>query len=192
MRIGIDIDDTLNDVKERLEIAAFNYAKSLGKFIALSDDKCKRDNKGSYIKDKYNFTYEELKHFLGQIQDEIINSAIPKENASEIIKKIKELGHEIYIITARDIEFHEDPYKQSKEWLDSNNIVFDKLIVNAREKDIVCKQESIDLFIDDSINNCISVSDLGIKTILFSKNESNNTNIINISNWNSIYDYISK
>jgi len=192
MRIGIDIDETLNDVKEKLEVAAFNYAKSIGKDIVLQDDKCKKDNKGSYIKDKYNFTYEELKHFLGPIQDEIINNATPKENVSEIIKKIKELGHEIYIITARDSEFHEDPYKQSKEWLNTNNIIFDKLIVNAREKDIVCKQESIDLFIDDSLNNCISVSDIGIKTILFSNKESNYPNIINISNWNSIYDYITK
>lgn len=42
MRIGIDIDDTLNDVKEKLETAAYNYAKSIGKDIVLSDDKCKR------------------------------------------------------------------------------------------------------------------------------------------------------
>jgi uncharacterized HAD superfamily protein len=190
MRIGIDIDDTLNDVKEKLENAGFNYAKSLGKNIVLSDDKCRKDNKGSHISDKFNFTYEELKHFLGPIQDEIINNANPKNNASNILKKLKELGHEIYIITARDSEFHEDPYKQSKEWLDSNNIVFDKLIVNAIEKDIICKEENIDLFIDDSLYNCISVSNLGIKTILFSNNESNYSNIISISNWNDIYKYI--
>lgn len=69
-----------------------------------------KDNKGSYIKDKYNFTYEELKHFLGPIQDEIINNAIPKTNVSNILK-IKEMGHEIYIITARDSELHRRSFK---------------------------------------------------------------------------------
>ena len=46
-----------------------------------------------------------------------------------------------------------------------NNIEYDKLIVNAREKAPICEEEKIDLFIDDQLNNCIDILKTGISTI---------------------------
>lgn len=45
MRIGIDIDDTLTDIKEQLTNAAFEYAKTLNKKV---------ENKNTEINDIYN------------------------------------------------------------------------------------------------------------------------------------------
>lgn len=123
--------------------------------------------------------YEELKHFLGDIQEEITNNAIPRPGAVEAIKKLREEGHEIYIITARDNEFHEDPYMLSKNWLDNNSIEYDKLIVNVREKAPLCKNEKIDIFIDDQLNNCLEVSKEGIKTIRFTTDTTGYENMVN-------------
>lgn len=78
---------------------------------------------------------------------------------------MKEKGFEIIIITARDSEFHIDPFNQSKSWLEKNNIYYDKLIVNARDKASVCLKEKIDYLIDDSEYNCKFVNEAGIKTI---------------------------
>ena len=193
MRIGIDIDNTITDIGDQLNEAAYNYAKQLGKEIneedknkKLEDDK----NDGNIYKRKYNFTYEELKYFLGNIQEEITNNAKPRPNAVETIRKLQQEGHEIYIITARDKEFHEDPYMQSKVWLDKNNIQYDKLIVNVRKKAPVCKNENIDVFIDDQLNNCLEVSKEGIKTIRFTADITEYKNIINIDSWKEIYEYI--
>ena len=83
----------------------------------------------------FQFNYEELKYFLKDIQESITNKAKPRENAVEVINKLKNDGNEIIIITARDSEFHDDPYKYSKDWLDKNNIYYDKLVVNARNKE---------------------------------------------------------
>ena len=102
-------------------------------------------------KKKFEFTYEELKYFLKNIQEEITNRAKPRNNAIETINRLRKEGHKIIIITARDSEFHDNPYLLSKNWLDKNNIEYDKLIVNAREKGTICKNENIDLFIDDTI-----------------------------------------
>lgn len=192
MKIGIDIDNTITEVQEELNNAAYEYAIKLGKNInsaenALEDIK----NNGDLYKKKFEFTYEELKYFLKDIQEEITNKAKPRINAVETINRLRKEGHKIFIITARVSEFHDDPYLLSKNWLDKNNIEYDKLIVNAREKGRVCKNENIDLFIDDQLNNCIDVEREGIQTIRISNDDEKYNGIISLKNWKEIYDFIS-
>ena len=192
MKIGIDIDNTITDIQEQLNQAAYDYAIKLGKDINKNIEVEDSKNDGNVYQKVYRFTYDELKYFLGTIQEEITNNAEPRLGAVEIIKKLRQEGHEIYIITARDDEFHENPYMLSKNWLDKNQIVYDKLIVNARNKEIVCKEENIDIFIDDQLGNCLKVSNIGIKTIRFTDNKEIHDNIVNISSWNEVYEYINK
>lgn len=186
MRIGIDIDDTLTSIKDKLTDAAIRYAKSLNKDVDYNIVDIY--NNGNIYQKLFNFNYEELKYFLGAIQEEITNNAIPREKCVEVINKLHNDGNEIYIITARDKEFHEDPYLQSKEWLEKHLIYYDKLIVNARDKGKVCIENDIDLLIDDSISNCLDVNNLGIDTIIIGNK--NNMGIKNADNWQEIYEYI--
>ena len=191
MRIGIDIDDTLTDVKNELIKAGEKYARSLGKDIKIDKSFEDKNNNGNKWQEMFQFNYEELKYFLKDIQESITNKAKPRENVVEVIKKLKNDGNEIIIITARDSEFHDDPYKYSKDWLDKNNIYYDKLVVNARNKEDACIEEKIDLFIDDSESNCLNVKNAGIKTIrVCNEIENNNSNLICFNNWNDIYSYI--
>lgn len=193
MKIGIDIDNTLTKVQDKLNKAAFDYAISLGKKIDNYDNPLEDiKNNGDTYKKKFQFTYEELQYFLKEIQEDITNNALPRENVKEVIDKLKEDGHEIYIVTARDSEFHDDPYRLSKDWLDKNNIYYDRLIVNAREKASVCKNENIDLLIDDQLNNCLSVANVGIKTIMITDKIYNYNEITQLQNWNEIYNYINR
>lgn len=192
MKIGIDIDNTLTDVQEQLNEAAYNYAIKLGKEIDYSVILEDINNNGSFYKEKFKFSYDELKYFLKYIMEEIISRAEPRAGVVETIKKLKKEGHKIYIITARDSEFHDDPYLLSKNWLDKNNIEYDKLIVNAREKAPVCIEENIDLFIDDQLNNCIEITKEGIQTIRISNDKENFASIETVDNWEQIYTYIQK
>lgn len=192
MNIGIDIDDTLTDIRDKLNLAAEKYANELGKENKNEEDKYVEDsNNGNIYQIKYGFTYEELKYFLSIIHEGITKKEEPRKNCVEIIRKLHNGGHKIYIITARDSEFHEDPYKLSKDWLDKNNIYYDELIVNARNKLEVCQRENIDLFIDDQLANCTKVSEAGIKVIRITEyNDIQHGDIINKKNWNEIYNYI--
>ena len=193
MKIGIDIDNTLTYVKEKLNEAAYNYAISLGKKVDKSYLQTEDiNNDGESYKNVFQFSDNELKYFLKDIQESITNSALPRENVREVLLKLKNKGFEIIIVTARDFEFHDDPYKLSKDWLDKNNILFDKLIVNARDKATVCEEENINIFIDDQLNNCLNISQKGIKTIMISDKINNINNIVILNDWNKIYDYISK
>lgn len=192
MRIGIDIDNTLTDIEDELEKAAFDYAKSLNKNINTKYLESIDNNTGNKYQKMYGFTYEELKYFLKDIQESITDNARPRNLVPEIIRLLHLNGNKIIIITARDEEFHDDPYKQSEVWLKKNNIYYDKLIVNARKKGEICKQENIDLFIDDNISNCLDVLKYGIKSILLNKQKPKDNKIISFDNWKDIYSYITK
>ena len=191
MRLGIDIDDTLTNIRDKLTNSAFEYAKSLNKSIKNKELEINDIyNNGNIYQKMFDFTYEELKYFLGTIQEEITNNAIPREYCVDIIKQLHDDGNEIYIITARDSEFHENPYFQSEVWLNKNNIYFDKLIVNARDKKRVCLENNIDLLIDDSISNCLNVSSAGITTLMIGNDSKENNNIKIFKDWQQIYDFI--
>ena len=46
-------------------------------------------NNGDLYKKKFEFTYEELKYFLKDIQEEIKNKAKPRINAVETINRLE-------------------------------------------------------------------------------------------------------
>lgn len=191
MIIGIDLDNTLTEVQEDLNNAAYNYAKKLGKDIKTSENPFEKIKRNRDTYKKFNFSYEELKYFLENIHEEITNNAKPRDGVVETIKRLRKQGHKIYIITARLDEFHNnDAYLLSKNWLDKSNIEYDKLIVNAKEKAPICKKERINIFIDDQINNCLDVSKIGTKAIRISNDKKQYENVVTINNWMEIYNFI--
>ena len=193
MRIGIDIDNTLSDIKSEISIALYEYAKSLGKSVGdkpvyIEDVK----DDGRIYQEKYNLNYEELMYFMNVIQEKIMANATPRFGVHEVINTLKADKDIIYIITERDSEFHEDPYLLSKNWLESNNIKYDKLIVNARNKVPICVKEKIDIFIDDKLSNCVSIGKVGVKTIRIGSSRSTHEGVETFTSWLEIYDYIKK
>lgn len=190
MIIGIDIDDTLTDIRDEVGAEALKYAKSLNKEIDEKKVVWDKNNNGSSFKERYNLNYDELLYFFGNIQEKITKKAKPREDVVEVLKNLRKDGHKIYIVTARDSEFHNDPYELSKTWLDKNNIEYDKLIVDARDKAKACKEQNVDLFIDDKLSNCQGVSNEGITTIRITNYTDPHQNIINKKNWKEIYEYI--
>lgn len=190
MIIGVDIDDTLTDIRDELAEEALKYAKSLNKEIDEKKVVWDKNNNGSSFKERYNLDYDELLYFFRNIQENITKKAKPREDVVDVIKKLRKDGHKIYIITARDSEFHNDPYELSKTWLDKNNIEYDKLIVNARDKVKICKEQNVNIFIDDKLSNCIEISNENIITIRITNYTEQHKNIVNKKNWKEIYEYI--
>ncbi len=190
MIIGVDIDDTLTDIRDEVGAAALKYAQSLNKDIDETKVVWDKNNNGSSFKERYNFNYDELLYFFGNIQENIIKKAKPREDVVDVIKKLREDGHKIYIITARDSEFHNNPYELSKTWLNKNNIEYDKLIVDARDKAKICREQNIEIFIDDKLSNCLQISNENIVTIRITNYTEQHQNIVNKKNWKEIYEYI--
>lgn len=151
-----------------------------------------KDNNISYSNLPQEMKERELE-FAKKYYDKIIPNTPFKPKVEKYIDKIKALGHEIIVITARDKTLYTDEYKTTIEELKNNNIHYDKLICDF-DKAKICKTEKIDLLIDDSITNCNKVNELGIEVILFSSKANINykTNLHRVNNWKDVYENIKK
>ena len=180
MRIGIDIDDTIC---------------------------CSIENMLPYICKFYNLDYElekskclgyeeycvlpNYREFAVSTYDDVMPNAKLKDKANYYINKLSELGHEIIFITARSEYGFKDAYKTSREYLEKYNIHYDKLIVGAHEKGSVCRNENIEIFIDDNLRNCSSVRKENIKVWLFDNAfNRNDNNFERVKDWEDIYNRI--
>lgn len=181
MRLGIDIDDTIINTweylmpifKEKFNIPLDKLKKSSPYYGAIKD---------TIPLEEYLEMIKENEHLMKEIP--------LKENVKEILTKLKLEGNSIIFITARG-NCYSDPYLITKEYLDKYSIPYDKIIVNALDKGIVCQEEKIDLFIDDNIRNCIDVSQNGIEVLMMEANfNKNDKEFIHMKDWKQIYEYI--
>ena len=113
-----------------------------------------------------------------------------KDNVKEVIDELSK-ENEIIFITARPDYSFGNAYEFSKKFLDKNKIYYDKIITNAKDKKTICKEEKIDIFIDDGKDNCASVSELNIQVLMFENffNE-DETRFKKVKNWKEIKNII--
>lgn len=184
MRIGIDIDDTICNT--------WDYViPYLSRHFNISIDNLKNSDKSYY--EASNCTFLEYCEFAKKYYSIISLKYKIKPNVRKILKKLKADGHEIIFITARSINGFYDPYKSSLKYLDKHKIPYDKLIVNIKEKAPRCLEERIDLFIDDSIHNCMEVASKKIPVLLFDASYNKKCTLFKrVFSWKEIYKEVER
>ncbi|CDC78982.1 uncharacterized conserved protein [Clostridium sp. CAG:465] len=189
MRIGIDIDGVLTDIEQwQLDVG--------GKFFS-------KFNKSVLNKDGYEITkiFNVSDELDSQFWNEYLYDYVTKEPsrkyASEVIKKLKDDGNEIYIVTARYLtdRNNEDGEKMRKivvNWLAEQKIDYDEIIFSPEDKKENCKKYNIDIMIEDKVDNINKISSI-IPVICFHagyNNECKGKNIYRVYNWYDIYNLI--
>lgn len=190
MRIGIDIDGVLTNEKGYVIDYGTKYFSENNISYIVRDDKF-------YGQEIFDVTEEQYKMFLN---DYIFNYAVNvpiRSFAREIIKKLKE-EHEIFIITARDFTTYENEYQIkmqeiTKKWLCDNGILYDEIIF-SKNKDIICQEKEIDIMIEDSPENIMSISK-NIPVLCYAQSynkDINNKNVYKSYSWYDIYKKINE
>lgn len=188
MRIGIDIDGVLTN----LEQFQFDYGS---KFSYENFNKEIINIDGYEIKEMFDITDKAYNDFWDKYFLNYVINEKPRKFADEITNKLHDDGHEIYIITAR--YFTETDHERAGDtienvisnWLNKNNIYFDKIIFSPEDKREICSSNQIDLMIEDSPYNVNSLSK-NIPVICFSakyNRECIGENIIRCYSWYDIY-----
>lgn len=182
MKIGIDIDDTICDSFETLLPKICQECN-----LDMLELRRNNINYEYFFKDHDSHLYKAATKILG----ENVYSIPLKPDVIECINKLHDLGHKIFFITSRSTKTFFDPYLVSKKYLDDNHVYYDKIIASTYDKATICKEEGIDLFIDDGINHNANVSKVGIKTLLFDASYNRMCNDYQrVSSWKEIIDYI--
>ena len=157
MNIAVDIDDTLTDTFDY-------YIPFVAEFFGADADDLRHRNIS------YNTLPPEWKaqeFALGKAyNDKYIPDAPFKPDAAWGIQRLREMGHKIFIITARTPDFYEDAIKATTAELANGGIAYDKLICTA-DKAGACLAEGISILIDDAPFNCQAAKEAGITPILF-------------------------
>lgn len=175
MKIGIDIDDVITNTSETMEeyVMKSNNSKKLQEHM-------KEIMKG-------NPSTPEVIEFGIKNYLKVFQKVKLKDNAKEVMQRLLDKGNQIYLITARGekLEFFRGSEKVTKEFLEYNNIKYTKIIFNAVNKVQLCVDNQIDVMIDDSVEHCEDVKNIGIKSIVFTSkvNKDINTPIERVNNW---------
>ena len=188
MRIGIDIDNCISNFNDILLEEYLKHDKELR-------------NTGIINEEPYNVTIgmfdwskEENDDFYYNNIQRIAISLKPLKDSKEIIDKLKADGNEIYIITSRDNGEYINPEKMTREWLEKYEIYFDKLILTGKhEKGPVCKENNIDIMIEDSTKNCEDIEANGVKCYMMNtRYNKHKTRFERVKTWKEIYSKISQ
>lgn len=181
-RIGIDIDNTITDSSIIVSKYAHLYDNNYNNKIVNDLDNILRGF----------FNTNEVERFFKDYALDIGNEIMVKPYSVEVINKLKEEGHEIIIITARSDEYYGNVYNFCKEYLEKNNIKFDKLIVDKVYKVDTCVEEKIDIMIDDGVDTCDEINLVGIKAFLFTSdlNQDKDTLSPRVNSWKEAYNKI--
>lgn len=185
MVIGIDMDDTICSTNERIIVEADKYDKEVLGGTGVKNVKAYEFNdmlgwepemKGQFFKDRLEY---------------IMGGAEIKKDAKRVINKLHDKGAKIVIISFRKAKYISDPYKLTKDWLDTEGVKYDKIYVDTGSKVDECLQEKVTLFIDDKESHCEEVSEAGIDVLLFTNEYNKEENrFTRVNNWNEVEKYI--
>ena len=190
MKIGIDIDNVISNFNDELLKEYLKHDKELRNTGIINEDVFIRYG-------MFDWTEKEESEFYKNNIERIAKKLQPLNRATETIKKLKEDGNEIIIISGRNNGEYNNPYKLTEEWLAKYNIVYDKLILtnayNKEEKANVCKENNIDIMIEDSTQTAVNIEKIGTNVLFMNtRYNKNNENFEKVSNWKEIYLKISK
>lgn len=177
MKIGIDIDNTICSTDEVIDIKIKEYIKEHG----MSQEE--------FFGDSSNMD----KFYKEKILEVIAEDPV-KDDFLRVLNKLK-VNNEIIIVTARNETFvktSQSMRKATKDWLAKNNIYYDKYFddVYKEGKVKVCKDENIDIIIDDDINNYIAFKENGIKTLLFDDRGKYLDVVDRVGSWKEVEDIL--
>lgn len=188
MIIGIDLDGVIVDTEMSYRVEAELYDMQILK-------------KGSLIRPeeqlifkRYDWNEMEQQNFSPILEKSARNCNV-MPGAKRVIDLLKADGNKLILISSRG---HENKVMQEigMESLKKYDIYLDKYYLGIKDKLAICKQENVDVMIDDNYRNCLKVSEGGILTLYFvdggMKNLEENDKLKMVYNWGEIYRIITK
>ena len=186
MKIGIDIDGVILDSEREFKVKAELYD-----IIDLKQNSILNE-KEPYFQQKYDWSEEIINDFSNKERAYISETCNFMPGAIDVINLLKKDGHELIVITARGEEYKEKNIAQRR--FEEKGLEFDKCYWGAHNKSQICKEENIDIMIDDYYKNCKQISDNKIKTLYFREYPNyeleENEYLKEVHNWGEIYRHI--
>ena len=192
MHFCFDLDDVLSDT----------YSVLLSESLIFHCNVLNRPRVDRKVQDAYgDYFYfakslqwdeEELYRFFHEVYPMFLLKCKPRIEAVNVLNDLKRNNHRITILSARELRTETDVYDISLQWLNDAKIPFDKLIVGAKEKNDYLNMLKCDVFVDDSIKNCVNA--IGVPSVFYFRcpyNEgANNPGVSSVIEIHSLYEIL--
>lgn len=187
MKIGVDIDGVILNYERELKTYAELY-----NFLELKRTvKTNRDE--HYIQKRHDWTDDEKKNFVDKYFVQLSKTVPFMPGAVDMIKRLKEDGHQLLILSARG-GLVPEMKDVALERLKEVGLVFDNYYWNLHDKAEIAKQENLDFMIDDCSTHVESLTKSGIRTIYFRDVDmpvfEESELLFDATNWGEVYRII--
>jgi len=187
VKIGIDLDGVVIDSE-----TTFRTYEEIFDIDILKGNNL-INKKEPKFQARYNWTNEQEKEFIEKYFMTVSKESNLMSGFVGIYNLLKEQGHEFVVITARG-GFIKEMKDDAIRLLEENNIKFDKYYWNVEDKLEICKNEKVDIMIDDDWKIIKRLADNEVKTLYFRDTNlmklEENQYIKEVNNWGEIYRYI--
>lgn len=187
MKIGIDLDGVVIDSE-----TTFRTYEEIFDIDVLNGNNLINKEEPKF-QARYNWTSEQEKEFIEKYFMKVSKESNLMSGFIGIYNLLKEQGHEFIVITARG-GFIKEMKDDAIRLLEENNIKFDKYHWQVEDKLKICKDEKVDLMIDDDWRIIKRLSENGVKTLYFRDTNlvklEENEYVKEVNNWGEIYRYI--
>ncbi len=188
MNIGIDIDNVISNFNEELLKEFMAHDKELRNSGIVNSD--------AYItRGMFDWSKDEFDDFYYKNIERIAKNLKVIDKAPEYIKRLREEGYKIYIISGRNNGEYSNPYQMTKDWLKKYDIQYDKLILtdvfDSYEKAKICLENNINIMVDDSSRIQLEVDKTRVTALLMDTPYNRQIDsLIRVHNWKEIYEFI--
>lgn len=186
MKIGIDIDGVILNTENEFRVKAELYD-------LLVLHKNGQVNNSHWAQNRYDWTQEEIVDFRNQYLMKASKQSSLMPGAKEVIKLLQQDGHELIIITARG-GFIKEMKDVVEERFIQEGLTFNKYYWKIEDKLTICKQEKIDVMIDDRPDICKAIAKEKIRALYFRDvnrdKVKENEYLKEVNTWGEIYRQI--
>lgn len=188
MKIGIDVDGTLIDYYDKLCCQA-----ELFDFLEKNNNQGKED--AYWVQDRHMWSKETWDEFCDKYLLKLTEESNLMPGAKEVLDLLVEAGHEIILVSARGIEYDE-MITLVEHKIQEHNLKIYKYYWKATDKLKICKDENIDVMIDDDPRICENISNNGISTLylrnIYGKKLPESKYLTEVHNWGNVYRSLKK
>ena len=181
LNICIDIDGTITDPYYWLSYANTYFNSNISESQVTSYD----------IAKVLNINRSEYLEFYEKFKTKIHSNQELRNDVKVILDKLYE-SNNIYFVTARDKSLE----LLTLLYLKNHELQFNEVFVlGTSDKVPTAMDLNCDIFIEDSYDNAVQLSNSGFKVILIDTNYNRlplNDNIIRVYNWNEIFEIINE
>lgn len=111
----------------------------------------------------YGLSLDKVDQFMEEKASSIFRAVRPQAGCQELLSQLFEMGFTIHLITAREPCYE----KITSQWLAEHEFKYSALWFEE-DKGKLCRRLGIEVFVDDYWDNCVDISDQGVRALLVS------------------------